>query len=58
MAIDIKDAADRLSCMSEEIIIDDSLKKLNPTLAESRQKDKELLIRLIPLVLAIERLDI
>ena len=58
MAIDIKDAVDRLSSMSEEILIDDSLKKMNPILAESRQKDKELLIRLIPLVLAIERLDI
>jgi hypothetical protein len=58
MEIDIEDAIDRLNCMSKEILIDDSIKKMNPILADSRQKDKELLRNLIPLVRAIGMLEI
>jgi hypothetical protein len=58
MEIDIESAIDRLNCMSKEILIDDSLKKINPVLADSRQRDKELLRNLIPLVRAIGNLEI
>jgi hypothetical protein len=57
MEIDIEDAIDRLNCMSKEILIDDSLKKMNPILADSRRQDKELLQNLIPLVRAVGNLE-
>ena len=56
MNIDIGDAVDRLQCMAREIYIADSLKRMNPTLAESREKDKELLFALIPIVRSFENL--
>jgi len=57
MEIDIEDAIDRLNCMSKEILIDDSLKKMNPILADSMRQDKELLQNLIPLVRAVGNLE-
>ena len=37
----IEDAIDKLMCMSNEILIEDSLKKMNPILADSRQKEND-----------------
>ncbi len=49
--IDIDDAIDRLQCMAREVQLVD--KRFNPTLRESQEKDRELLINLIPIVRAI-----
>lgn len=57
MKIDIPDAVDRLQCMAREITIPDTLKRMNPILAESRQKDIDLLQSLAIVVRSFGNLE-
>ena len=51
--IDVDDAMDRLTCMSNEII----LNPMNKILRDSQKKDKALLRALIPLVRSLKSLE-
>jgi hypothetical protein len=42
--------------MAREIHIPDAMKRMNPILAESRMKDRKLLITLIPIIGSLENL--